>query len=80
MVERFGVGMLTIAPLTSNTTNLYDFQALFPAVDTGLEEDSKVQVEQIRAVSVARLGGRLGRVPPELMTQLDAALRLHLSL
>jgi len=42
--------------------------------------DSKAQAEQVRSVSVERLGGVIGRLPTHLMIQLDDALRLHLQL
>ena len=80
IVDRLGVGMVTIVPLTSSTTKLYNFQVLLPAADTGLDEDSKAQAEQVRALSVNRLGQHLGSVPAPLMAQLDGALRLHLAL
>lgn len=41
--------------------------------------DSRAQAEQIRSVSVERLGPALGRVPAPLMALVDDALRLHLS-
>ncbi len=80
-VDRLGAGAVTVVPLTSNLTRVYDFQVLLPAGETGLSEDSKAQAEQIRTVSFSRLGKvPLGAVPGELMARLDAALRLHLSL
>jgi mRNA interferase MazF len=51
-----------------------------PADDSGLPRDSKVQAEQVRSVAVERVGRRLGAVPPGLMSEVDAALRLHLGL
>ena len=56
------------------------FQVLLPAAESGLSVASKAQAEQVRSVDVSRLVIRLGRVPPSLVTELDAALRLHLSL
>ena len=47
---------------------------------TGLRTPSKAQAEQIRAVAVERLGDRVGRVPPDLLAELDEAIRLHLAL
>jgi mRNA interferase MazF len=47
---------------------------------TGLRVDSKAQAEQVRSVTVERIGPVLGRVPPQLMAELDEALRLHLQL
>ena len=40
----------------------------------------KAQGEQIRSVSVERLGPVIGRVPVHQMAQLDDALRIHLQL
>ncbi len=77
---RFGRGVVTIIPLTSNVLKVYPFQVLLPASGTGLALDSKAQAEQVRSVAVERIGRRLGTVPPALMLQVDEALRLHLSL
>lgn len=80
-VDRLGAGAVTVVPLSSNVSRVYDFQVLLPAAATGLNEDSKAQAEQIRAVSFSRLGpAPVGHVPAELMARLDAALRLHLDL
>ena len=80
VAERLGVGMVTVVPLTTNTTRVYDFQVLLPAKETGLSEDSKAQGEQLRAVSVGRLGQYIGRVPKTLILRLDEALKIHLAL
>ena len=80
-VDRLGVGAVTIVPLTSNVSRVYDFQVLLPAGETGLDQDSKAQAEQIRTLSFARLSkAPVGQVPSPLMARLDAALRLHLAL
>ncbi|MSX32805.1 MAG: type II toxin-antitoxin system PemK/MazF family toxin, partial [Actinobacteria bacterium] len=47
---------------------------------TGLDLDSKAQAEQVRSISVDRLGAAIGEVPHALMEELDEALRLHLAL
>jgi mRNA interferase MazF len=60
--------------------NVYPFQVGLPAEETALRVDSEAQAEQIRSVSIERLGPPLGLVPTHLMTQLDDALRLHLHL
>jgi mRNA interferase MazF len=75
-----GRGVVTVVPVTSNVERVYPFQVLLPAIATGLEQDSKAQAEQIRSVSMDRIGARLGSVPPALMAQVDEALRLHLAL
>src|ERR1700677_3349246 len=78
--ERTGQGVITIVPVTSNTSRVYPFQVLLPANLTGLEQDSKAQAEQVRSISVERLGFSIGEVPQDLMAELDEALRLHLAL
>ena len=77
---RLGRGVVTIVPVTSNVAHVYPFQVSLPAEETGLRLDSKAQAEQIRSVSVERVGPALGLVPAQLMEQLDDALRLHLQL
>ena len=77
---RLGRGAVTIVPITSSVTQVFPFQVLLPADETGLRVESKAQAEQVRSVSVERMGHVLGRVPTHLMTQLDDALRLHLQL
>ena len=77
---RLGRGVVTIVPVTSNLARVYPFQVALPAEQTGLRLDSKAQAEQIRSVSVERIGSPLGLVPAHLMAQLDDALRLHLQI
>lgn len=77
---RLGRGVVTVVPITSNTTRVFPFQVLLPAEDTGVRTDSKAQAEQVRSVSVERIGPVIGRLPTHLVTQLDDALRLHLQL
>jgi mRNA interferase MazF len=72
--------MITVVPVTSNLTRILAFQTLLPGAETGLRIDSKAQAEQVRSVSVRRVGAVLGRVPPTLMSQVDEALRMHLAL
>jgi mRNA interferase MazF len=75
-----GRGVVTVVPITSNTAKVYPFQVEIAANSCGLRVDSKAQAEQIRSVSVSRIGARLGRLTAELQERLDIALRLHLQL
>jgi mRNA interferase MazF len=77
---RLGRGVVTIVPITSTVAQVFPFQVLLPGDETGLRVESKAHAEQVRSVSVERMGHVLGRVPTHLMTQLDDALRLHLQL
>jgi mRNA interferase MazF len=78
--ERSGQGVITVVPVTSNISRVYPFQVRLPANLTGLENDSKAQAEQVRSISVERIGKAIGAVPQDLMVALDEALRLHLAL
>lgn len=75
-----GNGVITVVPVTSNITRIVPFQAHLPVSLTGLRQDCKAPAEQVRSISVERLGAIFGRVPADVMTQLDDALGLHLQL
>jgi mRNA interferase MazF len=77
---RLGRGVITVVPVTSNTRLVHPFQVLLPAGQTGLRKDSKAQAEQVRSVAVERVGQRVGHLSAELITELDQALRVHLTL
>jgi mRNA interferase MazF len=77
---RLGRGVVTVVPVTSNVTRVHPFQVHLPAGSGGLTEDSKAQAEQVRSIATERIGALLGQLSPQLMAQLDGALRLHLSL
>ena len=78
--ERLGRGVITVVPVTSNVTRVYPFQVLLEATSTGLDVDAKAQAEQVRSIAVERVGPVLGRLPADLVNELDEALRLHLAL
>lgn len=77
---RLGRGVVTVVPVTSNTDRVHPFQVLLPSASTGLRQDSKAQAEQVRSVSVSRIGEEVGSVPDPLLRRVDDALRLHLDL
>jgi mRNA interferase MazF len=78
--NRLGRGVVTVVPVTSNVAQVYPFQVRLSAGKTGLRIESKAQTEQVRSVAVQRIGRRLGRVPADLMQEIDEALRIHLAL
>lgn len=80
VAARLGRGVVAVVPITSSTHRIFPFQTLLPSEATGLRQDAKAQAEQVRSIAVERLGAVLGRVPAEVMAQLDEALRLHLQL
>jgi len=77
---RLGRGVVTVVPITSRSARVYPFQVRLPADVTGLDRDSKAQAEQVRSISVRRVGSKLGIVPGPLLAELDEAIRLHLAL
>lgn len=80
VAEQLGRGVVTVVPVTTNTARVYPFQVLLPGDRCGLAQTSKAQAEQIRSVSVDRVGKVAGRVPPDIIEELDRAIRLHLAL
>jgi len=78
--DRRGRGVVTVVPVTGNINRVFPFQTLLPAELTGLRVDSKAQAEQVRSVTIERVGRLIGGVPPAVMRELDEALRLHLQL
>lgn len=72
--EKSGRGVLTVVPLTSNTSRVFPFQVLVEAgQESGLAVRSKAQAEQVRAVDVQRFVTRRGRLDPT--TRLDSTKR-----
>lgn len=78
--SKLGRGVVTVIPITTNVDRVYPFQVLIPAHESGLVRDSKAQAEQVRSVSVERVTERIGTVPPDLMLEVNEALRLHLAI
>lgn len=73
-------GVVTVVPVTSQTSRVYPFQVLLPAGSCGLPKVSKAQAEQIRSVAVQRVGRVAGRLSGSLLEDLDNAIRVHLAL
>jgi mRNA interferase MazF len=69
-----------VAAITSQPRRPYPFQVAISRADSGLRKESIVMLEQIRTVSQARLGKRLGRLHPDQMAEVDAAIHHSLGL
>jgi mRNA interferase MazF len=78
--ERTGRGIVTVVPLTHNTSQVYPFQVFVAAGEGELGARSKAHAEQLRSVDCRRLGRRLGALKPATLRHLDEALRTHLAL
>jgi len=71
---------LMVVPLSTLLDRVYPFQLFLPTEQTGLDRDSKAQLELTRSVSRSRLGKRIGRVSEGPLQELDDRLRTHLGL
>jgi mRNA interferase MazF len=71
--------LLMTVPITSNIEWLFVTDVFLPNQRTGLDHDSKAQVEAMRATHVNRFIKKLGFVPDDLMDTLDSIVRMHLS-
>ena len=72
--------IITIIPITSNTKKVFKFEVFLAAGTGNLPKDSKVKVDQIRAIDKLRLGKEIGSLPSALIRQLEEAVRIHLEL
>jgi mRNA interferase MazF len=72
-------GRVTVAPLTSSGLHrIYPFEVGVPAGTGGIAQDSKVTLDTIRSVDKRRLGRRIGALSPNLMRDVNRAIRLSL--
>jgi mRNA interferase MazF len=69
---------VTVIPISSSVDRVFPFQVSIPAGEGGLTLHSKALCEQIRTLSRDRLRERLGRLPPERVEEIHAALDRHL--
>ena len=75
-----GTGAITVIPLSGRVETVYPFQALVASETAGMPEDTKAHAEQVRSISVERVGPKLGMVPAVEMAEVDRALRMQLGL
>src|SRR3989344_4876192 len=70
-----------VAPITSqNIEKLYPIEVFLARRNSGLEKDSKVLLNQIRAIDKKRLVKRLGNIDYEAMVKIDNAIKISLGL
>jgi len=72
--------VITILPVTSNTTHVYSFDVLLPKGVGSLPKDSKAKSDQIRTIDKSRLIKLIGILPDSYNDMIDAAMKLHLAL
>lgn len=70
---------ITVIPITSNVKKIYPFEVLLEVQDSQLPKRSKAQCHQVRTISKIRItGNKIHLVGEKLMSQINAALKLHL--
>ncbi len=70
-----------IAPITSqNTEKIYPFEVLLRKKTCGLGKDSKVLLNQIRAIDKRRIIKKIGKANPETSDKIDEAIKISLGL
>ncbi len=69
-----------VAPITSGSLGkVYPFEVHLIAGEGGLSKESKVLLDQIRAVDKSRLSKHIGALTPERMEEVNRAIRLSLA-
>ncbi len=69
-----------VAPISSaDTKKVYPFEVLLRPSEGAVPKESKVLLDQIRTVDKMRLGRRIGALQPELMDEVNRAIRLSLA-
>lgn len=70
-----------VAPVTSHGLDkVYPIEVFIPQRTSGLDKDSKILLNQIRAIDKRRLIKLLGKVDYTTMQQVDRALQISLGL
>ena len=72
--------IISISPISSNISRVYSFEVEIPAKTGGLRTHSKIMINQTRAVDRIRFMKKLGRLPEQIMDEVDEALKLHYDL
>lgn len=71
---------ITVAPLSSASGPVRPHEVGVPAGTLGDGRVGRIKTHQIRAADKRRFGRKLGALPPGMMAELDASLRIHLGL
>lgn len=71
---------VSVLPMTTASRSLPILVLVEPDPENGLDRSSLIRVPDISTFDKARLRRRLGRLAPELMSQVNQKLALHLAL
>jgi len=73
--------LVTVAPLSSSTNKVYPFEIYVPKKSTGLNENSKIMIIQLRSIDKKRLLNKIGNIEEkEILNQIHKVISEHFSL
>ena len=73
--------LVTVAPLSSNTNKVYPFEVYVAKKSTGLNENSKIMIIQLRSVDKKRLINKIGDIEDkEILNKINKVISEHFSL
>ena len=79
-INNINNNVVTVLPITSNTTHVFSFEVLLSKGVAGLPKDSKAKADQIRTLDKSRLVRSIGMLPDAYRDLIDNAMKLHLGL
>jgi len=73
--------LVTVAPLSSNTNKIYPFEVYVPKKSTGLNENSKIMIIQLRSMDKKRLLNKIGNIEDkEITNKINKVISEHFDL
>ncbi|MBA7585343.1 Endoribonuclease MazF9 [subsurface metagenome] len=73
--------LVTVAPLSSNINKVYPFEVYVTKKSTGLNENSKIMIIQLRSVDKKRLINKIGDIEDkEILNKINKVISEHFSL
>ena len=73
--------LVTVAPLSSNTNKVYPFEVYSAKKSTGLKENSKIMIIQLRSVDKKRLINKIGDIEDkEILNKINKVISEHFGL
>ena len=70
--------LVTVAPLSSNTNKVYPFEVYVPKKSTGLNENSKIMIIQLRSIDKKRLLNKIGNIEDkEIINKINKVISEH---
>lgn len=74
-------GTITVLPITSGSLEkIYPFEVFLSKETANLPKDSKAKANQIRTLDRSRLIRFIGKLPKDILAEIDKAIMLHLGL